>query len=115
MGWRQAIEDACGIGVPEPVAALRRLIYCGEWIESHALHIYLLHAPDFLGYESGIHLARAHPDLVKPGVRTKRAGNQLMTVAGGRSGPPVNIRVGGFYRAPGPADLRGLVPELEWA
>ena len=34
--------------------ALRRLIYCGEWIESHALHVYMLHAPDFLGYESAI-------------------------------------------------------------
>ena len=46
------MEDACGVHVGGPIARLRRLIYCGEWIESHALHIYLLHAPDFLGYES---------------------------------------------------------------
>jgi sulfhydrogenase subunit alpha len=110
-----AIEDACGVTVSEPVKALRRLIYCGEWIGSHALHIYLLHAPDFLGYESGIHLARDNPDLVKRGFRLKKAGNQLMTVIGGRSVHPVNIRVGGFYRAPAPAELRNLVSELEWA
>jgi len=110
-----AIEDACGVTVSDQVKKLRRLIYCGEWIESHALHIYLLHAPDFLGYESGIHLARDHPDLVKRGLRLKKTGNQLMTVVGGRSVHPVNIKVGGFYRAPARGALRELVAELEWA
>ena len=75
MSACQAIEDACGAEVTPAIRALRRLIYCGEWIESHALHIYLLHAPDFLGYESGIHLARDRPDLVQRGLRLKRAGN----------------------------------------
>ncbi len=49
-------------------AALRRLLYCGEWIESHALHVYMLHAPDFLGYASAIELARD-----QPGARRARA------------------------------------------
>jgi sulfhydrogenase subunit alpha len=110
-----AVEDACGVQVPAPIRALRRLIYCGEWIESHALHIYLLHAPDFLGYESGIHMARDHPDLVQRGLRLKRAGNRLMEVIGGRSVHPVNVRIGGFYRAPDRRDLRALTGELEWA
>jgi sulfhydrogenase subunit alpha len=110
-----AIEDACGITVPGPITELRRLIYCGEWIESHALHIYLLHAPDFLGYPSGIHLSRDHPDLVRRGLQLKKAGNELMTVIGGRSVHPVNIRIGGFYRAPSPAPLRNLLPGLEQA
>jgi sulfhydrogenase subunit alpha len=110
-----AIEDACGVTVPDSVRALRRLLYCGEWIESHALHVYLLHAPDFLGYESGIHMARDHPRIVERGLRLKRAGNRLMEVIGGRSVHPVNVRVGGFYRAPDPRDLRGLAGELEWA
>jgi coenzyme F420-reducing hydrogenase alpha subunit len=115
MSSIQAIEDACGVEAPEPIRALRRLIYCGEWIESHALHVYLLHAPDFLGYESGIHLARDHADLVQRGLRLKRAGNRLMEVVGGRAVHPVNVRVGGFYRAPTRRELRGLVDELEWA
>jgi coenzyme F420-reducing hydrogenase alpha subunit len=110
-----AIEDACGVTVPGSIRALRRLLYCGEWIESHALHVYLLHAPDFLGYESGIHLARDHPGIVERGLRLKKAGNHLMEVVGGRSVHPVNVRVGGFYRAPAEADLRALVPELERA
>ncbi len=115
MSACHAIEDACGVTVPEPVARLRRLIYCGEWIESHALHVYLLHAPDFLGYDSGIHLAREHPDILGRGLRIKKAGNRLMEVVGGRSVHPVNVKVGGFYRAPATADLRALLPELEQA
>jgi sulfhydrogenase subunit alpha len=110
-----AIEDACGVTPPEPVQKLRRLLYCGEWLESHALHVYLLHAPDFLGYESGIHLARDHPDLVHRGLRMKKAGNLLMEAVGGRSVHPVNVKVGGFYRAPDPAALTALVPALEQA
>jgi len=110
-----AIEDACGVTVPADIAALRRLLYCGEWMESHALHVYLLHAPDFLGYESGIHLARDHPDAVARGLRLKKAGNHLMEVVGGRSVHPVNVRIGGFYRAPSVSALRALLPELEQA
>jgi sulfhydrogenase subunit alpha len=115
MSSCQAIEDACGVQVPEPIALLRRLIYCGEWIESHTLHIYLLHAPDFLGYESGLHMARERPELLQRGLRLKKAGNRLMEVIGGRSVHPVNVRVGGFYRAPTRGELRALAGELEQA
>ena len=108
-----ALEDACGVGVTEAISRMRRLLYCGEWIESHALHIYLLHVPDFLGYEGAIDLAADHPDLVERGLRLKKAGNELMTVVGGRSVHPVNVRLGGFYRMPSVAQLRALRPTLE--
>jgi coenzyme F420-reducing hydrogenase alpha subunit len=81
-----------------PVADLRRLLYCGEWIESHALHIYLLHAPDFLGYASALDLAREGRGLVERGLALKKAGNSIMELVGGRAIHPVNVRVGGFYR-----------------
>ena len=101
-----AIEDALGIDIPEPVWDLRRLIYGGEWLESHALHVFMLHAPDFLGYEGAIEMARdCHADLVERGLRIKRAGNELMRAVGGRPVHPINVRVGGFYRAPTPAEL----------
>ena len=107
-----AIEDACGVAVGEEIRALRRLLYCGEWIESHALHIYLLHAPDFLGYQSAIDMAADHPAVVEQGLRLKKAGNALMTAVGGRSIHPVNVRVGGFYRFPSRAELLALKPQL---
>src|SRR5579871_4666270 len=49
-----AIEDACAVDAGPDIVALRRLLYCGEWIQSHALHIYLLHAPDFFGCEDAV-------------------------------------------------------------
>ncbi|MCR6491833.1 Ni/Fe hydrogenase subunit alpha [Cellulomonas sp. P24] len=107
-----AIEDACGVTVPETIQAMRRLLYCGEWIESHALHIYLLHAPDFLGYPGAIEMAKDHGAAVERGLRLKKAGNDLMTVVGGRSVHPVNVRLGGFYRMPSVAELKALRPVL---
>jgi len=115
MSACQAIEDACGASVPQPLQDLRRLLYCGEWIESHALHIYLLHAPDFLGYESAIDLARDRRDLVERGLRLKKAGNAILAVLGGRSIHPVNVRVGGFFRLPTATELRGLRATLAGA
>jgi sulfhydrogenase subunit alpha len=110
-----AIEDACGVTVPEELRLLRRLLYCGEWIESHALHIFLLHAPDFLGYPGAIEMAADHGAVVQLGLRLKKAGNALMTLLGGRAIHPVNVRVGGFYRLPTVPELRGFRPTLERA
>ena len=110
-----AIEQACGAELTEPLAELRRLLYCGEWISSHALHIYLLHAPDFLGYPDAISLARDHRDIVERGLELKKTGNAILELVGGRAIHPVNVRVGGFYRAPAPAELRPLAERLRRA
>jgi coenzyme F420-reducing hydrogenase alpha subunit len=115
MSAVNALEAACGIAVGAQVRALRRLLYCGEWIESHALHVYMLHAPDFLGYESAIHMARDHGALVREALELKKAGNDLVALVGGREIHPINARVGGFYRAPSRAELAGLRPRLERA
>ena len=115
MSAVHAMEDALGIAVDGALRDLRRLLYCGEWIESHALHIYLLHAPDFLGYESAVHMAVDHRGLVEQGLRLKKAGNRIVHVLGGREIHPINVRVGGFYRLPTREELSALQPELEWA
>jgi coenzyme F420-reducing hydrogenase alpha subunit len=110
-----AMEQACGVEVGGQLRALRRLLYCGEWIESHALHVYMLHLPDFLGYESAIELARDHPDTVARALELKKTGNELMAVIGGREIHPINVRVGGWYRAPRKRELQPLVEKLERA
>jgi sulfhydrogenase subunit alpha len=110
-----AMEDVCGIEVPERVGALRRLLYCGEWIESHALHVFFLHGPDFLGYENAFAMARDHRELVERALQLKKAGNALMRVVGGREIHPVNVRVGGFYRAPTRAELAPVAEQLRIA
>jgi coenzyme F420-reducing hydrogenase alpha subunit len=110
-----AMEDACGVVVDERIAALRRLLYCGEWIQSHALHIYLLHAPDFLGCADAVELADLDPISVTRGLDIKRTGNMIMQTVGGRAVHPVNVRVGGFYRAPELESIRALAEPLRRA
>lgn len=115
MSSVHALENALGLEVSEQVRALRRLLYCGEWIESHVLHMFMLHAPDFLGYEGSIEMARDHPELVARGLELKKAGNALIRAIGGREIHPVNIRVGGFYKAPETSVLRELRDKMLWA
>jgi len=110
-----AIEDACGVTVDGALADLRRLIYCGEWISSHTLHVYLLHAPDFLGYPGAVELARDQRAIVERGLALKKAGNDIMTLIGGRSIHPINVRVGGFYRTPSRSELAPLAETLRQA
>jgi coenzyme F420-reducing hydrogenase alpha subunit len=115
MSACHALEKALGLTMTPEIRLLRRLLYCGEWIESHALHMHLLHAPDFLGYESGISMAADHREVVERGLRMKKIGNDLLTILGGRAIHPINVTVGGFYRAPRRSELKKLLPELEWA
>jgi len=115
MSACHAIEDAFGVRVEGPLRDLRRLLYCGEWIESHALHIYLLHAADFLGYEDAIRMAQFYPDIVKRGLRLKKIGNEIMRLLGGREVHPINVRVGGFYKVPTKQEFSALTEELKWA
>jgi coenzyme F420-reducing hydrogenase alpha subunit len=110
-----AVEASQQVDVGETIRAMRRLLYCGEWIESHALHIYLLHAPDFLGYPDAITLAADHREVVQQGLRLKKIGNTLMEVVGGRAIHPVNPKVGGFYRFPTDAELAHVRPLLDQA
>ncbi|MGO9383823.1 MAG: Ni/Fe hydrogenase subunit alpha [Mycobacterium sp.] len=107
-----AIENACGVELDPELIALRRLLYCGEWMHSHMLHIYLLHAPDFLGYPDAIALARDERAVVERGLRLKKAGNQLMEFVGGRSIHPINVRVGGFYSVPTRSQFAPLAEQL---
>ncbi|MGN6547325.1 MAG: Ni/Fe hydrogenase subunit alpha [Aureliella sp.] len=110
----QAIENAMEIRVTPEIDLLRQLLYCGEWIESHVLHMHLLHAPDFFGCQSGIELARRFPDEVKRGLQMKKFGNRLLEILGGRAIHPINVAVGGFYGVPRREDLHSLIPDFRW-
>jgi coenzyme F420-reducing hydrogenase alpha subunit len=114
MSSVHAMEDAFGVTVDGQLRQLRRLLYCGEWIESHVLHVYLLHAPDFLGYEDALLLAKDKPEVVKDALRMKKIGNEIVKVLGGREIHPINVKVGGFYRLPEKSELDAMVEDLKW-
>ena len=114
MSSIHALEQALGVRISPEIRRLRRLLYCGEWIESHALHMHLLHAPDFFAVDSGIELAGRFRDEINRGLRLKKHGNELLAALGGRPIHPVNIAVGGFYRAPKADHLQRLIPDFEW-
>jgi len=115
MSAAHAIEDAFGVHVSEELRQLRRLLYCGEWIESHVLHIFFLHAPDFLGYPDAIAMAKHHGPVVKSALQLKKVGNDLVTAIGGREIHPISVRIGGFYKTPTAAELAPLAERLKWA
>ncbi|KHK93535.1 Ni/Fe hydrogenase subunit alpha [Novosphingobium malaysiense] len=115
MSSVQAVENAFGVKVEGQLRALRRLLYCGEWIESHALHVVMLHAPDFLGYPDAIRMAEKHGDVVRKGLALKKTGNAILRILGGREIHPVNVKPGGFYKVPTKAELVPLAEELKQA
>ncbi len=110
-----AVENALKVTVPDYLHQLRRLMYCGEWIESHTLHIYMLHAPDFLGYPDAIEMSKGDQSALKRGLRLKKAGNEIIRLLGGREMHPINVKVGGFYKLPAKAQMKELGERLKQA
>jgi sulfhydrogenase subunit alpha len=112
MSAVHALEQAFGVDAGPRVRALRRLFYCGEWIQSHSLHIHLLAAPDFLGFDSAPAMARRYPGEIRRGLRLQALGNDIIRLLGARSVHPVGARVGGFHRIPAPAEMQALRERL---
>lgn len=110
-----AIENALGVSIPDYIHQLRRLMYCGEWIESHTLHVYMLHAPDFLGYLDAIEMSKNDQEVLMRGLRLKKAGNEMIRILGGREMHPINVKIGGFYKLPMKAQFIELAERLKQA
>jgi coenzyme F420-reducing hydrogenase alpha subunit len=109
-----ALERAVGYTITPSVRELRRLLYCGEYIESHALHIYMLQAPDLLKVDSVLQIAEIAPEVVKDALRMKKIGNEILRIIGGRSVHPVSACVGGFYSFPKAKVFKAMLPDLKW-
>ena len=110
-----AFESLFGVEQTPWVVAMRRLLYCGEWIESHALHVHMLALPDYFGYPSGIAMAKDYPEQIRRGLKLQGLGNEIMRLLGGRSVHPIGLKIGGFHHAPETKAVDVLRVQLEAA
>jgi sulfhydrogenase subunit alpha len=110
-----ALEQLFGVDPGDWVRDMRRLLYWGEWLQSHALHIHLLAAPDFFGFDNAIAMAEDHPEVVTRGMRLQALGNEMLRFLGGRSVHPIGMKVGGFHRAPTMEQANALLKKCEAA
>ncbi|NNJ94463.1 MAG: Ni/Fe hydrogenase subunit alpha [Halobacteria archaeon] len=113
MSAVSALEGIFGLDPGARVRAMRRVFYCGEWMQSHALHIHLLALPDFLGFDSAPAMAKAYPDEVRRGLALQALGNDIIRLFGGRSVHPVGACVGGFHHTPDRPSVRQLLDKLQ--
>lgn len=113
MSSSQAIESAFGVRIPPYIHTARRLLYCGEWIESHLLHMVMLHAPDFFGLPSVVELSKEFPEMVKKTLLLKKTGNRIVSFLGGREIHPINVKVGGFWHLPPRGEFLKLKEEIK--
>lgn len=107
-----AIENALGVEQSERIHTLRGLLLLGATIESHALHVFALALPDFLGFDSVISMAAKYPDEVAFALRLKQLGNRVQELVGGRAVHPINTLVGGFGRVPRHREIEALRTDL---
>lgn len=112
MSAAQAIESCFDVTITPWIRAMRRLFYCGEWLESHSLHVHFLAAPDFLGFHSSIEMAKIYPEILHRGLRLQALGNALVTLLGGRSVHPVGACIGGFYKAPSMVKVQDVLQQV---
>jgi len=105
----EAIENALGIEVSEQTKLLRQMLYFGNIIESHALHLYLFAMPDYLGYPDAFSMAKEYPDLIKNGMELKNLGAAIQSILGGREIHPENAIVGGFGKLPEQKEMEKIV------
>ncbi|MFX1361922.1 MAG: Ni/Fe hydrogenase subunit alpha [Promethearchaeota archaeon] len=109
----RAIENAFDVKVTEQTKILRDLLIHGEMIESHALHVFMLALPDFLGFHDAVRMTEKYPGEVKAALQLKKAGNLIHNVLSGREVHGMNDRVGGFSKAPTEKELLEIKQLME--
>lgn len=112
MSAVQATEQCFGIVPSDWVKRMRRLFYCGEWLESHSLHVHFLALPDVLGHASALDMAQTHAAVLERGLKLQSIGNRLIAFLGARSVHPVGACVGGFFKAPGMREAASLLSDV---
>lgn len=108
-----AIEDAYGIKVNETTQLLRDLMFCGQMIQSHVLHLFFLVLPDYIGIDRGTELNKKDPKSFAKALALKKLADEIAYVVAGRNVHPTTTTLGGFHKIPTKEDLKNLLASLE--
>ncbi len=116
----KATEKALDIKLSEQTIKLRKLMFHHECVQSNALHVYYLAAPDLFGVGSVFPLVKTHPEVVNIALRIKKMANDMVRIVGGRAIHPIRTVVGGFTKIPTMEEmltmkkmLKACYPDLE--
>lgn len=98
----KATDQVFGLEPPETAKKLRELMLLGQYIHSHALHFYFLGAPDLvMGPESDpstrnvVGILKKDPELAKMAIATRKIGQEITGIVGGKPISPVTAIPGG--------------------
>ena len=108
-----ALESALGIEVNSTTVLLRDLMQCGQMIQSHSLHLFLLSLPDYLGIDRGTELAQKNPEAFKSALALKGISDEIAKIIAGRSVHPTRTTIGGFHKIPTKSVLEKLLKKLK--
>jgi sulfhydrogenase subunit alpha len=110
-----ASEDAFGIKLSKQEKLLRRLLNCGEYFESHVLHVYFLAVPDFVGAKSVLPLVATHKDTVIKALKLKKLGHTIGDIIGGRLIHSMAANVKAMTKVPTKTQLEMIIANLKEA
>jgi sulfhydrogenase subunit alpha len=113
MASLKATENAFEIKLSEQEKLLRILLTCGEFFESHVLHIYFLAVPDFVGVKSVLPLVNTNKDLVLQALKLKKLGHYVGDVIGGRLVHSTAANVKAMTKIPTNAQLEDIINKLK--
>ncbi len=98
----KAVDEVYGATIPETARKMRELLIQGQYISSHALHLFMLAMPDFLldgataATRNVAGLAKANESLARTAIEARKIGQRITEESGGKPIHPVSAVPGGM-------------------
>lgn len=115
----KALEDAWGVAPPAIALRIRELLMLGQLIQNQATSLFVFTMPDRLGLSSLLQLAsddlgsdRDRAELATRALHVRKAGTDLITVAGGQFIHPIKAVVGGVTSGIAPQQVDSARSQL---
>jgi F420-non-reducing hydrogenase large subunit len=117
----KALEDAYGVTPPPLAVQLRELMLLGQIVQNQATSLFIFTMPDRLGLASIFDLAaesgvgQEEAEIATRALQVRKAGTDLIALAGGQFIHPVKAVIGGVISGIGAEQAAAMRAELEAA